>query len=60
MGHAADLRDRDGAERVLGELVGRSPRRETILADRSSDGGIAAWAEEVEGGDRELIVGPEG
>ena len=58
--HSAGIQDRDGAKRVLGELVGRFPRLQKILTAGISNGGIAEGAWEVGGRILEMVVRPEG
>ena len=57
---AADVQDRDGAKRVLSELVGRFPRLALIWADGGDAGRLPVWALAVGGWVIGLVKEPEG
>ena len=58
--HAADARDREGAKRVLENLVGRFPRLWLLWADGGDAGTLLVWALVTGGWVIDLVKKPEG
>ena len=56
--HAADIQDRDGAQLVLAQLLGRFPKLRLIWADGAYGGKLVDWAQTVGGWTLELVRRP--
>lgn len=53
--HAANISDRDGARRLLPQVVGRLPRVSHLFADHGYTGPLKAWIKDLLGWDTEIV-----